>query len=417
MPTREEKSTFRHSEGVYASLFVAGNNKKSNYGQLLHNIGWSQADDYGIFFLDDGTVKAYKIREVDAATDRLVHGAFETSTYKQGLDYGKYLIKTLRQNLFAGPGGGDKDQTNRVLKELMDETLQVFRAGQPPPKPKKPTPIVKLHRNKKPKIASPTGTAAVYPELRKETACGWCEGRIVKFNKANEYPYVLTWDTNPPLQIDVKEADILGLVQNYKFCKESLIFNGVVGRTLLWPCLPVGVNRDSKMDYLKIVKVMFYNPAGSVYALSFRNGNLFYLSPVDVDKATDRDEDIRALEPVQTDFNMKNVPLVRFKQVDINLASVERGNYKRGSQENVDETEVSSSESDGLSDSDDKLKKVRGTLANPDAVTRLNLAAEEAKMNKSKKLVRPTTRKGTRSETHLTFIKPKVKPIFINPYH
>ncbi len=136
MPTREEKSTFRHCEGVYASLLVAGNTKKSNYGQLLHNIGWSHADDYGIFFLDDGSVKAYKIREVDAATDRLVHGAFETSTYKQGFKYGEYIIKVLRQKLFAGAGGGDQDQTKRVLKERMDEALAVFQAAQPPPRAK-----------------------------------------------------------------------------------------------------------------------------------------------------------------------------------------------------------------------------------------------------------------------------------------
>ena len=144
MPTRQEKSTFRHCEGVYASLLVAGNTKKSNYGQLLHNIGWLQPDDYGIFLLDDGTVKAYKIREVDASTDRLVHGAFETSTYKQGLEYGKHRIKIVRQNIFNGPGGGDKEQTNRVLKQLMDEALLEFRAGQPPPTGK--TKNLKSHR-------------------------------------------------------------------------------------------------------------------------------------------------------------------------------------------------------------------------------------------------------------------------------
>ena len=417
MPTREEKSTFRHCEGVYASLLVPGNTKKSNYGQLLHNIGWSHADDYGIFFLDDGSVKAYKIREVDAATDRLVHGAFETSTYKQGLDYGKYIIKVLRQQLFAGAGGGDQDQTKRVLKERMDEALVVFRAAQPPPRAKKPTPIVKLHKNKKPKIASPTGTAAVYPELREETACGWCEGKIVKFNSANEHPYVVTWDTSPPSQIEVKEADILGLLQNYKFCKDRLILNGVVGRMLLWPCLPVGVNRDSNQNYLKFVKVMYYTPSSSLYALSFRNGNLFYLSPVDVDKATDRDEAIRALEPVQTDLNMKNAPLVRFKQLDINNASLEEGNFKRVSQENVVERVVMSSSSDGLSGSEDELKKVSVTLERPIAVTRRKLAANEAKKNKSKNQVGRNTTKGTRPKRHDTLNKKKVKPMLITPYH
>ena len=111
-----------------------------------------------------------------------------------------------------------------------------------------------------------------------ETDCGWCAGKIVKFNKANEHPYVLKWDTNPPSQTEVKEADVMGLLQNYKFCKDRLILNGVVGRELLWPCLPVGVNRDSKLDYLKFVKVMSYTPASCLYALSFRTGNFFYLT-------------------------------------------------------------------------------------------------------------------------------------------
>ena len=146
MTTWQEKSTFRHCEGVYACLLVPRNTKKSNYGQLLHNIGWAHADDNGIFLLDDGTVKAYKVKEVDAATDRLVHGAYDTSTYKQGLDYGKHSIKIVRQNIFKGPGGRDKDQTERVLKEMMAEALKVFRAQQKPPRTRQPTSIVNLNK-------------------------------------------------------------------------------------------------------------------------------------------------------------------------------------------------------------------------------------------------------------------------------
>jgi hypothetical protein len=403
MPTRQEKSTFRHCEGVYASLLVAGNTKKSNYGQLLHNIGWLQPDDYGIFLLDDGTVKAYKIREVDAATDRIVHGVYETSTYKQGLEYGKHRIKIVRQNIFNGPGGGDKEQTNRVLKQLMDEALLEFRAGQPPPRTKYPTSIVKLTKNKKPKIASPTGSAAVYPELRFEIDCGWCAGKIVQFNKANEHPYLLKWDTNPPSQTEVKEADVMGLLQNYKFCKDRLILNGVVGRELLWPCLPVGVNRDSKLDYLKCVKVMSYTPVSSLYALSFRTGNVFYLTPEDVDKATERDEAIRQLEPVHIDFNLKDTPLVRFKQVDINNASLELACYKRVGRDNELGKVVSISQSDGLSDSEDELKKLRVNLGKAVAASRRNLESK-------------TTRKGTRSQKDVTNITTEVSTLLLTLY-
>ena len=41
----------------------------------------------------------------------------------------------------------------------------------------------------------------------------------MKFNKANEHPYVVKWDTNPPSQTEVKEADVMGLLQNYKWCR------------------------------------------------------------------------------------------------------------------------------------------------------------------------------------------------------
>ena len=403
MPTREEKSTFRHCKGVYACLLVAGNTKKSNYGQLLHNIGWLQQDDYGIFLLDDATVKAYKIKEVDAATDRIVHGAFETSSYKQGLEYGKHTLKIVRQNLFKGPGGRDQDQTNLVLEMLMVEALKVFRAGQLPLKPRPPTSIVKINKSKKPKIASPTGTAAVYPELREETGCGWCEGKLVKFNRANEHPYVIKWDTNPPSQTEVKEADVMGLLQNYKFCKDSLLLNGVVGRVLLWPCLPVGVNRDSKLHYLKFVKVMYYSASRSLYALSFRSGNVFFLTPEDVDKATDRDDAIRELNPVPIDFNMKDLPLVRFKQVDINNASLELGKYVRVSPDSLLEKVVASSESDGLSDSEDELKKIRGELGKTVAVARRNMGAVEGTKNDLKKREGLTTGKVTLSQNDANY--------------
>jgi hypothetical protein len=207
----------------------------------------------------------------------------------------------------------------------------------------------------------------------------------------------------------------MGLLQKYKFCKDSLILNGVVGRVLLWPCLPVGVNRDSELNYLKFVKVMYYSPSRSLCALNFRTGNVFYLTPLDVDKATERDEAIRELEPVHIDFNLKDLPLVRFKQVDINNASLEPGNYKRVGPDNVMEKLVSSSESDGLSDSEDELKKLRGKLGKAVAVTRRKLGAEEATKNELKKLGGRTTGKRKRSQNDVTLNTPKVKLIIINP--
>ena len=348
MTTWQEKSTFRHCEGVYACLLVPRNTKKSNYGQLLHNIGWAHADDNGIFLLDDGTVKAYKVKEVDAATDRLVHGAYDTSTYKQGLDYGKHSIKIVRQNIFKGPGGRDKDQTERVLKDMMAEALKVFRAEQKPPRTRQPTSIVTLNKKKKPEVASPTGSAAVYPELRDETPCGWCGGKIVKFNKGNEHPYVIQWATDPPSQTEVTEVDVRLLLKKFKFCEDRLILKGVVGRQLLWPCLPPGVNRESSLYKLKFVKVMGYSASSSLYRVSFRTGNVFDLTPEDVDKATDRDEAIRELEPVTVDFKLVNLPLVRFKQIDINNASLELGKYIQKSRVSV------SYNSDGLSDTTDE---------------------------------------------------------------
>ena len=123
---------------------------------------------------------------------------------------------------------------------------------------------------------------------------------------------------------------------------------GVVGRQLLWPCLPPGVNRESSLYNLKFVKVMGYSASSSLYRLSFRTGNVFDLTPEDVDKSTDRDEAIRELEPVTVDFKLVNLPLVRFKQIDINNASLELGKYIQKSRVSV------SYNSDGLSDTTDE---------------------------------------------------------------
>ena len=63
---------------------------------------------------------------------------------------------------------------------------------------------------------------------------------------------------------------------------------------------------------------------------------------------------------------------------------------------------VSSSQSDGLSDTDDELKKLRGQLGKAVAGTRRKLEADKATKDKSQLL-------GCLTNT------PKVNPIIINP--
>ena len=79
------------------------------------------------------------------------------------------------------------------------------------------------------------------------------------------------------------------------------------------------------------------------------------------------------------------------------------------------QTVVLSSESDGLSDSEDEMKKLRGNLGKAVAVSRRKLGAGEVKKNELMKLGRRTTGKGTRSQKDVTNNTPKVKPLIINP--
>ena len=100
---------------------------------------------------------------------------------------------------------------------------------------------------------------------------------------------------------------------------------------------------------------------------------------------------------VHIDFNLKDTPLVRFKQDDINNASLELACYKRVGRDNELGKVVSISQSDGLSDSEDELKKLRVNLGKAVAASRRNLGSK-------------TTRKGTRSQKDATNITTEVSP-------
>jgi hypothetical protein len=72
MTTRHEAQTFMFAKGTFG-VFLAPKNKW-NYGQLLHNIGWTNEEDYGTFIFDNGSVHTVKLKEVEKAE-------------KNGIDY------------------------------------------------------------------------------------------------------------------------------------------------------------------------------------------------------------------------------------------------------------------------------------------------------------------------------------------
>ncbi len=62
MSTENEKATFQHYKNAYACFTIRNKPRKFIYGQLLHNISWLVADDYGAFLMEDKTVRTVNTR-------------------------------------------------------------------------------------------------------------------------------------------------------------------------------------------------------------------------------------------------------------------------------------------------------------------------------------------------------------------
>jgi hypothetical protein len=130
------------------------------------------------------------------------------------------------------------------------------------------------------------------------TQCGWYEGYFKRFNATSATPYVVRWCCKPPIEMEVSEKTIRKLVQNYRYCVDDDIFEGIVGKELLW----VVAETPSKFS-LRVVKIIRFPTKGSrLYELAFRDGVIMELTPQDVDRAVARDERIRDGKAVINNF-------------------------------------------------------------------------------------------------------------------
>jgi hypothetical protein len=67
MSTAKELATFAYTKGTDGCFLVPFKRDKWFFGRLQHNISWFVEDDCGTFLLDDGTVRTFSVKDVDAA--------------------------------------------------------------------------------------------------------------------------------------------------------------------------------------------------------------------------------------------------------------------------------------------------------------------------------------------------------------
>jgi hypothetical protein len=124
MTTHHEAQTFMFATGTFG-VFLAPKNK-CNYGQLVHNIGWTHEDDYETFVLDNGSVNTYKWKDVVKANDRIAKGNC-FSDYRNGLDKGKQQIAEARQKFEPKVGDRGEDEAEGNLHALIKASQTQFR--------------------------------------------------------------------------------------------------------------------------------------------------------------------------------------------------------------------------------------------------------------------------------------------------
>ncbi len=122
-------------------------------------------------------------------------------------------------------------------------------------------------------------------------------------------PYVLKFLTKPKsVNVRVSEPVVKQLSMNYQYCDVHCIFQGIVGLELLWPTLS-----PHNTGVLRYTKVLESNRITQLYKLSFRDGITFELSGPMLDRATTREEHIKAGTEVSIDVKEGEPSLVVFQ--------------------------------------------------------------------------------------------------------
>jgi hypothetical protein len=329
MTTSLETTKYRHVKGVLG-CFTTSKRGVLLYGRLLHNIGFAWSDDYGTFFLEDGTVQTYGVKFVDQVTLRLTQGDLAFSEYLQGAVKGDIRLRHAEQQFNASRDAKGKEESasESNLQNMMNTSLALFRKKYPlkppkPPQPERPKSLFPVKsKTRETKVAGRTGSKAHYRLLQAETKCGWCVGTLLKFDPGDVTPYTVRWNTKPPQNMMVSASTIKQLVANYTWCNTREVFAGIVGREVLWPTF------KGNVAILRYTKVIGYDPVLKLYDLSFRDGIIFQITPESLDEVTDRHDLILKGGEVVVDDAQKISRMVRYTQIHVNHAQQEKQNYK-----------------------------------------------------------------------------------------
>jgi hypothetical protein len=279
--------------------------------------------------MSDGTCNTYPLRLIREAIIRLIKGDPQWSAFKRGFPHGKAQLKEEELRIRTqvgdkGPEDGDVRMQTLIAESVAKYMLTVRAVV---PKPPKPTVQRSIYPTKpKTKIASPSGHQAELKELTSPTPCGWVQGVLKKFVNTDKAPYRIRWNTKPAVEMQVTVQTIRQLVYNYKWCEEQSIFDGIVGREMLWVAKKAGCK-----EYLRYVKVLAFAKLGSrLYLLAYRDGSTFEIRPEDLDRADARHTKIENGVAVFDDFDAEKSKLITFQQFHINAAQKENVFYPAG---------------------------------------------------------------------------------------
>ena len=350
-----------------ACLLVPKKPKEWLYATLLHNIGWDLADDCGSFLVEDGTVQTVNLKEVDKAMRRVKVGKGHPSEILAGLSRGIARVSQARKALRKkDEDAGCKDpQVEHHLNALMTASKIAFRETTPvrlakPPKAELPTlpkSIFPLPKGKsKTKVAARSGIDSDFDVLNARTDCGWVQGTFKKFVPRDAAPYVIRWSTKPPSESNVTAKTMKEIHKDYQFCADNQIFDGIVGKELLWP-----TSKEGCKVYLRYVKVLRCLPCTPPrpYVVSYRDGTTMTITGQDLDRATTRHDNILQDKEVPTDFSV-NAPTTKFQLFHINAAAQEKGTYR----EYASDFSTTSSDSAGDQPNLSSSAHVRGVAKN-----------------------------------------------------
>jgi hypothetical protein len=329
MSSSADTTQYRHLKGALG-CFTTSKRGILLYGRLLHNIGYAWSDDYGTFFLEDGNVQTYRVNFVDQVTLRLTQEDIAFSEYLQGAVNGDIRLRHAERefNASSDAKGKDESASESTLQQMMKTSLELFRNKNPLQQPKAPLPVrpkslfpVK-NKTRETKVAGRTGPKAHYRQLEAETQCGWCLGTLLKFDPGDVTPYTVRWNTKPMQNMMVSASTIKQLVANYRWCNTREVFEGIVGREVLWPTF------KGNAAILRYTKVIAYDPLLKLYDVSFRDGIIFQITPETLDEVTERHDVILKGGEVVVDDANKISRMVRYTQIHVHHAKQEKKNYK-----------------------------------------------------------------------------------------